>query len=157
MTDTKHICERCKAPALVHITTDDGNGMTVHHFCLKCADEEPLVPRLIDNRVNYAAILIVTGLLVLLISVGADVLAFGSGAGFGWQQWCGIVLGCLLLITGAISRVSTLLVIGLITIIITLLADWLGFGDTSGFGIHQISGTLMGVVMIVAGLMIGRR
>jgi len=157
VSGSERVCEKCGSPAIVHITTDSGHGMIVRHLCLACADAEDMPPATRDRRLDHAAILVVSGLLVLVISVGADLFAFGSTAGFGWRQWTGVALGLFLVFVGAVIQVPTVMVIGLITGLLTLLADWLGLGNAQGFGVHQLLGALLGMLMIGAGLLAGRR
>ena len=108
------------------------------------------------EKLNPAAIIMVAGFYLASLSLFADVLGFGSSEGFGWQQGAGVVLGGVLLFTGALLRVPTLLVIGLATGALTLMADWLALGDSEGFGGQQILGTIVGVGLIVVGLVVAR-
>jgi len=153
VSGTKPVCENCGARAIVHVRYDPGDETSVRHLCLTCADAEAASPaQTARNRpLDRAAILVVVGLLILVISVGADFLAFGSAEEFGWKQMAGVALGVFLLVIGAVIRVLTLMVIGFITGTITLLADWLGFGSAEGFGGQQITGVLLGIAMLVAG------
>lgn len=105
---------------------------------------------------NAAAIILAAGLYLASLSLFADVLGFGGSEGFGWQQGAGVVLGGVLLLTGTLLRVPTLLAIGLATGALTLLADWLAFGDSEGFGGHQVLGTFAGVALIAVGLVLAR-
>ena len=103
---------------------------------------------------NRAAILMSVGLFVLVVSALADVLAFGSHAGFGWRRGLGLGFAGVLVLTGAMMRISTLFAIGLIIGLLTLLADWLGFGDAPGFGWQQTLGSLLGAALIAMGLLV---
>jgi len=47
---------------------------------------------------------------------------------------------------------SILLIAGIIILLISLIADTLGVGREPGFGYLQISGTIIGAVVIVLGL-----
>ena len=156
MGRSKPACEKCGAPAVVHITNDTGDGAFVRHLCIPCADEEEATVARGKRGLDHAAILIVVGLLLLVISAGADILKFGSAEEFGMWQIIGTLLGGFLAIVGAVMRISTVVVIGLITIGLTVLADWLGFGNAEGFGLQQIAGCALGVVLILAGLAVGR-
>lgn len=156
MLEAKLRCEVCGEPAIVHISSENADGATLRHLCLQCAaDEDEVLPR--DQRLNLAAILLVVGLFILIISLFADALAFGGHEGFGWQQQIGLALAGVLVLTAAVMRTSTLLVIGLMTCVITVLADWLGLGNSEGFGIQQIIGSLLGLLLIGVGWLIVRR
>ena len=109
------------------------------------------------RSLDAAAVLIVVGVYVLVLSLLADWLAIGSASGFGWQQWTGLLLGTMLVISGALTRVAAILVIGLLICALTLLADWLALGDTPEFGWQQFTGCVLGVALIVVGCMVGRR
>lgn len=152
------VCERCGRRAIVHIRPDAAEE-TIRHLCLDCADAESTAQTLAkrDRKLDHAAILVVVGSLVLVISLLADVLAFGSAEGFGVQQAAGMGLGVFLFLIGVMARVPTVVVLGFITVAITLLADWLSLGDTEGFGTTQMLGTFLGLALIVAGLLAGRR
>ena len=94
--------------------------------------------------------------IAVLMSVFADVLGFGSAGGFGWQQWSGIALAGVLTLAGAIMQIPTLLLIGLITGALTVLADWLGFGNVKGFGWQQMLGSAVGVAVIAVAWAVAR-
>ena len=47
---------------------------------------------------------------------------------------------------------NTLLVIGLVVALASLLADSIGVGDHPGFGRDQLAGLIVGIIAIVAGL-----
>ena len=50
-----------------------------------------------------------------------------------------------------------LLVIGIIVLLLSLGADLIGVGRTPVFGINQIIGTIVGIIVIVVGLVLTRR
>lgn len=129
----------------------------MRHLCLRCADAGDVPAVRSERRLHYAAILLVVGLLVLVVSSAADVLQFGDAAGFGKWQILGVLLAGFLLLIGTMTRIFTLLAIGLITGVLTVLADWLGFGNAEGFGFQQIGGCLVGIALIAAGLLVARR
>ena len=45
-----------------------------------------------------------------------------------------------------------LLVAGVVIVIVSVAADYIGMGGFPGFGYKQITGTILGIVMIVVGL-----
>jgi len=157
MKKTRHLCRNCGEHAIVHIRRDPADVDSVVHLCLNCVDSEevflPITQQ--DCGLDYAAIMVVVGFLTLVISVFADFLAFGSSGGFGFKQIAGVALGALFLTAGIIIRIRTLVVIGLITGILTLLADWLGFGSAEGFGGQQILGVIVGLALLSAGFVTG--
>ena len=157
MAQAKPLCDKCGAPALVNIKSEDANGLTVRHLCLACADVEEIARTRPQPSLNYSAILISVGLVVLILSACADWLAFGDSSGFGWKQDTGVLLAVVLILIASIVRISTLMVIGLLTAMLTILADLFQFGHDKGFGSHQIIGVVLGLVMIVAGILDARR
>lgn len=150
--ETKAPCDRCGEPATVHIRDGDAGREEVRNLCLACADEEDRAVRFRKRRLDASMVCVVIGLLVLLTSLLADPLAFGSSEGFGWQQWTGVGIALVLTTIGAIIQAPTLLVIGLTMGLVTLMADWVGFGNSSGFGWQQELGVATGLVLVVAGL-----
>jgi hypothetical protein len=51
-----------------------------------------------------------------------------------------------------------LLLVGIVLVILSLAADMIGIGGSAGFGYKQIAGTVVGVVVAVAGyLLISRK
>lgn len=152
MSDREIICLKCRAPANVHIRDVDNSAVLVRHLCMNCADEADALLAGRDSVLDHCAISISVGLFVLVLSVFADGLGFGNTAVFGWKQILGIGVAGVLILAGAVMRVPTMLIVGLIFGVLALLADWLGFGNSEGFGRHQITGTFAGFVFIVAGL-----
>ena len=156
MSESKPSCEVCGEPANVHISNENADGTSLRHLCLQCAaDEDDLAPQ--EQILNLAAVLMVVGLFILAISLFADFLAFGRHEGFGWQQQAGLVLAGVLVLTAAVVRIPTVLAIGLMIGAITVLADWLGLGDTEGFGKQQIAGAFLGLLLIGVGWLVARR
>jgi hypothetical protein len=155
-SEAKPVCECCGAPAVVHIRNEVAGEVIVRHFCLDCADAEANASPPRERRLNIPVALMIVGLIILLMSVFADALAFGSSRGFGWQQWSGVALAGLLTLAGAIMQIPTLLLIGLITGGVTVLADWLAFGSAPGFGWQQQLGSAVGVALIAASWAVAR-
>ena len=46
----------------------------------------------------------------------------------------------------------TVLVIGILVLILSIIADLIGVGGADGYGTRQIIGTVIGAIMTVAGL-----
>ncbi len=103
-----------------------------------------------------AAVVIAVGIYVLSISALADFLEFGSSAGFGLVQRAGLIVAGIILLLGAIAKAPTLLTIGFITAVLDVLADWLAFGSSEGFGWQQRTGTALGLAMILGGVAVFR-
>ena len=156
MTDPAPVCEECGASANIHRSNIIAGVPTMHHFCPDCADlphtDESDGPR----RWGMAAVLGSVGMVVLSLSVFADWLRFGGATGFGWRQEGGAVIGALLLLLGAVARVPALLIIGLITCLLSILADWCAFGSNEGFGWQQMLGTMLGACLMIAALVASR-
>jgi hypothetical protein len=108
------------------------------------------------GRLNVAAVLFSTGAFVLLVSLLADWLAFGSSSGFGYKQFLGLGVAGILVLLGALMRIPTMFVIGLIVGVLALLADWLGFGNATGFGWQQITGVALGCCLLACGAISAR-
>ena len=110
-----------------------------------------------DVRLDNSTIVICVGFLVVFVSALADVLKFGSSVGFGWQQLIGCVIGGVLLVIGALIGAATLMVFGVITGLVAVLADLLHFGSSAGFGWQQLAGVIAGMLLTVVGVCIRLR
>jgi hypothetical protein len=141
----------------VHITNEIGQEGQVRHYCLACAARMDRPRPRPYRRLNRSAILILLGLSTLAFSLFADQIGFGRGRGFGWKQDIVLVVGLILLAGGTLVRASTLFVFGALLAILALLADLLRLGDVRGFGYKQQAGTVMGLLLIVAGVLRVRR
>ncbi len=153
--DLDHVCERCGAPLLIHAEA----GKTSHAapvLCAQCTANGRNHINRRTNNLNRGATLLVAGVYVLLLSALADWLAFGSSEGFGWKQHLGIALAAVVVLSAALMRVPTLFAIGLMIGTLTILADWLGFGNSQGFGLQQMAGSALGIVLVILGLALAR-
>ena len=157
MSYVSPICETCGVPAVVHINSGAYAGPRMRHLCFGCADREDMSAASRKRRFNPGSVLAAVGLMMLVISLLADVLAFGRSEGFGWRQLLGVALAGVMILIGAAMWVPTLLAVGLIGVVMTILADWLAFGNAEGFGWQQILGCLVGVGLAFAGLDLARR
>lgn len=108
--------------------------------------------RLRMTRSEISVILIGVGLFVFAVSALADVLQFGTSEGFGWRQKTGLALAAMLVLTGSLFGVLMLVVTGVFIGGVTLLADFFAFGSNPGFGIHQMIGSAIGVVILAVGV-----
>jgi len=52
------------------------------------------------NKKTIGTVLLVAGVILLIVSLGADVIGLGGGGRFGSQQILGAVAGVILLVTG---------------------------------------------------------
>lgn len=114
------------------------------------AEDETFITR--GRKIDIAVAMFCIGPYVLLISLFADVLGFGSAQGFGWQQWMGVLIAGAIGLAGAIVRAPTLWTIGMFVGGVTVLADWLGLGSAPGFGWQQVLGSALGVALILIGV-----
>lgn len=157
MNRNKPACERCGAVALVHITSEAASEISVRHLCLRCADLEESAPAPRDRYLHYGAILMSIGSIILIISLLADYLKFGNSEGFGPLQQLGLGMALICVFTAALIRVPTLMIIGLLGGLLTILADLFQFGHDAGFGWHQKLGAMVGAMLILSGWLESRR
>jgi len=150
MTRTEAACERCGAPANVHASEVIDGASVIRHFCNDCYDSVHIEPPDRRRRWGEAAVLASVGLVVLALSISADWHRLGKFAGFGWQQKVGVVLGGVVIVFGAVARSPLLLIMGMVTMLLSLMADWLAFGESAGFGWKQMLGTALGVALLLA-------
>jgi hypothetical protein len=119
------------------------------------------------NKKTTGIALLAVGVILLIISLAADVIGIGNWAGFGLRQFVGTISGVILavvgfvLISGIIKNRKTagiaLLVAGVILLIISLAADVIGIGNSTGFGLGQIAGAVVGVIAAVLGFVFSPR
>jgi len=145
--DTKRACNCCGEYF-------DESTDARHPTCPACRQKYGDATR---PNVASAAVMLVVGSYTLLLSLTADWLSIGINVGFGWRQWMGLLLAFVLVISGALTRVTAILVMGLLIGGVTILADVLKLGDSSGFGWQQIAGAVIGLIMIGLGVVRGRR
>ena len=157
-SDGATVCARCGAPASVHITDLAAGVPKMRHLCRLCADASGAdVPTgSSPGGSALASVIIAVGLYIVAISSLADYLEFGRSAGFGFVQRAGLIVAGIVFILGAIAKAPTLLIIGLITCVLDLLADWLAFGSSAGFGWQQKTGTGLGLVLVLTGVAVAR-
>jgi len=156
VTNESTVCEACGADANIHISNLVAGVATMRHFCQNCVDAaEADRPRFQRHR-GAAGTVGAVGLIALILSVFADRLKLGSSVGFGWWQNLGVVAGVVVIVLGAATRAPALLIIGLITCSLAVLADWLAFGSAEGFGILQIAGTSLGLILVAVAIWINR-
>lgn len=157
MDPPKPVCEHCGQPAVVHVTSEGPGGTGVRHLCLNCADIEDTVAHREELGLNRAAVLLAAGLMILTISLLADVLRFGQAEGFGYKQLIGLVLAVGGVLMGAVIRVPTLSAVGIVIGGLAIAADYAGFGSHPGFGWQQVAGAALGLILVAAGLLKARR
>ncbi len=157
MDPSKPVCERCGAPAIVHFTGEGPAACGVRHLCLDCADRRDAAPFRKERGLNHAAIVLVTGMMILMITLFADVLRFGGGQGFGFKQMIGLIFAGGGLLVGAVTRIPTLYVVGGIAGGLTLLADYVQFGKSPGFGLEQMTGLGVGFSILLLGMVLAAR
>lgn len=157
MSSTKSKCEICGEPAIVHIATDDGTASLIRHFCIACAEQENIRADRHERFIDHGTVFVVVGLYILLLSALADLFSFGASEGFGYKQIAGVLIAITLFGVGGALRIPTLAFIGFFTGSITVLADWVGFGQHPGFGYQQILGSVLGLGLMVAGLTVARK
>lgn len=155
----KGVCVSCGQPAIVTVVGDAGAGRpTRREYCLDCAGRRhesagmgtvvsPFLPSL----------LIKGGAVIGLLSLLADYLHIAGKSGFGWKQIAGTEIGALALTLGAFLRMGFLTVGGLVLVVISLGADYLGVGHSEGLGWKQLIALPISVACVVAGLLWQRR
>jgi peptidoglycan/LPS O-acetylase OafA/YrhL len=110
------------------------------------------------------------GLVIFIVSAGADSFHLGKSPGFGRLNSLGVLVGVLAIIAGALlmpgfrEKLSTrkaavlLLASGAVLLLTALFADPLGVGIFPQFGIMQIIGVLLGAgAMIYGGRQLRRK
>ncbi len=147
-------CERCGAPAFVHVTSEWTGATGIRHLCFDCAETERAVRKRRKRAFNFGAVFMVVGGLLILSSVFADRLHAGVGEGFGVWQVIGLLVAVVLTGAGAALRIPTILVIGPCVGLMVLLVPQFELGGTPGFGRRQFSGCLVGSALILLGMLI---
>jgi hypothetical protein len=156
-------CERCGAPARVHVLAGYVEGRPVHrHFCHACADVayelqlEVGVGR-VRPRPRVSSLIIAVGVLFAVLGASFDLLGIEGAAGFGWQQQGGMAVGVLLVILGGLLRVDAIAIAGALLFGAAALADVYGTLGSPGIGLKQQFFVAAGVSLILAGIWLRRR
>jgi len=110
-------------------------------------------------------IVALVGLLIIIVSAGADIFHIGKFLGFGRFQILGTAFGIMTILAGVLliptfrQKLSSrndgvgLLVFGGIILLVSFFADLLGVGTYPKFGLIQIASTLLGGGAMVFGVM----
>ena len=142
------VCEMCGAEIPAGDGARDPGGS---RLCPRCVGLHHPASHGRRGGLNRPAILIATGLITLVISLLADTVAFGRAKGFGWRQLLAAGIAGVFFLCGGILRIPTLVVVGLLAGGLSLLADLLKFGASPGFGVHQVAGCGLGLLLVVLG------
>jgi hypothetical protein len=163
MSQTAHKCVNCGRPASINVHQGtDGGEPVIRHYCLECADEreaENPSPEQapVNAGLSHGGLLMLLGGLLAVLALGADFLGISGQTGFGWFQRIGASLGLLFVIVGAVFRVGTLSVLGLILFVVSLFADFLGIGESPGMGLRQQMTLVLSIALLAGGTFVQRR
>jgi hypothetical protein len=110
----------------------------LHCLCHDCAGEQR-TRRFAHSAAppSVALPLALAGVVLGTLGVGADWIAPGLSAGFGWQQRLGLVLGGLAVVIGAILRFDLMVVGGCLLFSAAVSADFFGTHASPGVGWKQ--------------------
>jgi len=108
-------------------------------------------------RLKVSGLLVLFGLLMGFIALGADYLGISGQTGFGWYQRLGLLIGMALVVMGSLFRVDVMCVVGVVLLILSLTADFLHVGMSPGIGRRQQFAMGLAVATLVAGLLLSRR
>jgi len=161
-TPTSPRCEICGAPARVHVSNQlPGKGKVMRRFCMDCADtrQEDVFPEEETSAppLSRAAVYIVAGSFVALLSITADWVRPGAREGFGVYQTAALILSAVLFFAGAVLRTATLVVAAVLMGGLSLFADRIKLGQVRGFGLYQEFGTLLGLLLAGYGIALACR
>jgi hypothetical protein len=92
-----------------------------------------------------------------MLAVFGDHLHIQGTPGFGWQQQLGILIGTVLLVLAGVLRIDMLSVFALVILALSVFADLLGIGSSSGFGWKQEGVGAIALGWIWLGLYLRRR
>jgi hypothetical protein len=151
-------CERCRAPARVHILEGYTRGKPMRrHYCLTCADAAPHPTPLVSfehvrSRLSIASMLVFAGLLLVALGIAVDQVGYHGSEGFGWKQTSSLVLGVFFVVLGALLHADLLAILGTVVFLVAVSADVYGPLGSPGFGWRQIAVILAGAVLIALGL-----
>lgn len=163
MSQTAHKCVICGRPASINVHQGtDGGEPIIRHYCLECADEREVESpspeqAAVSAGLSHGGLLMLMGGLLAFLAIGADFLGISGQTGFGWFQRLGVLFGLLLVIVGAVFRVGTLSVFGLILFVVSLFADFLGIGESPGMGSRQQITLALSIALLAGGTFVQRR
>ncbi len=113
------------------------------------------------SRKTLGLAMLVVGGIGLLVTLASNPLGIGTNPReFGWLQEAGTALAFALIGAGAWLRwmpATALIVAGGIALVVSLAADPLGLGSNLRvFGWLQVAGTVLGLVLMAVGVILGR-
>jgi hypothetical protein len=56
------------------------------------------------KRISFGLVWMVCGVIIIILSLGADLFGIGSSTGIGWKQLVGAAVGLVVLIVGFLLR-----------------------------------------------------
>jgi len=149
-------CVSCGRPAIVTVMGDAGGAFpTPRQYCLECAERRQEPAGGMGEVVGpfIPSLLIRVGAVIGILTLAADYLHIAGKSGFGWKQMAGAEVGALALTLGAFLRVGFLIVAGVVLIVLSLGADYLGVGHSPGLGWKQQVALPVSVVCVIVGLL----
>ena len=150
-------CSACANPARVSVLKGYDEGAPVRvEYCSACADAlySPHRERVArgKSKLNLSTIILIMGALLVSVGVFADDFGHQGSDGFGPYQVAAVVLGCLVVVLGALLRIDLLVVPGVVLAALGALADVFGRVGTPGFGWRQQIAVVAGVILVAVAL-----
>ena len=156
-------CDRCGAPARVHVLAGYVEGRPVHrHFCHACADVAYELQLEVGAgnarpRPRVSSLIIAVGVLFAVLGTSFDLFGVEGAAGFGWKQQGGVAIGVLLVVLGGLLRVDAIAIAGAVLFGAAALADVYGLLGSPGFGSKQRFAVAVGVFLVLIGIWLRKR
>lgn len=144
-------CRLCGKTSQVHIRIDASTDPLILHYCAACADEEQLPAGKSNTGGHLAAISTFAGSFLMFVSLAPNLLRSEFADVLADQIYLGPALAATLLFIGAVTRVPSLIIMGLFAGGLSFLA-----GNAVSWGISnrswQITGCIAGAIMCGLGL-----
>lgn len=150
---TEYWCERCGAPAHLHVLQGYDHGAPhLRHRCLQCGEPDAVAVAspMGRRRPGFFTLALIFGLFIGFSGLFSDAYFPHEQSDLTWLHSGGVAVGALLVLLGALLGADVLVVGGMFLFAGSLMAWMFGLRSAPGLGIKQL--VAIGASMAIIGL-----